>query len=71
MATKERRPNSETDKHIAIQVIRQLPDNASFEDIAEEVAILQALRVAEEDIEAGRYITHEEMKRQVKTWFSK
>jgi predicted transcriptional regulator len=72
MATKvQRRRASETNKQLAIEAIRKLPDDATFEQIAEEVAILHSLQKAVEDIEAGRFITHEEFKRQIKQWFSK
>ena len=60
-----------TNKQLAIRRIRELPDDASFEDIAEEIAILEAVRKGEEDIEAGRFVSHEEVKRQVKQWHSK
>ena len=46
-----------TNKQLAIRAIRELPDDASMKDIAEEIAILEAIRKGEEDIEAGRFIS--------------
>jgi predicted transcriptional regulator len=60
-----------TNKQLAIRAIRELPDDATWKDIAEEIAILESIRQGEDDIEAGRFITHEELKRQVKQWHSK
>jgi predicted transcriptional regulator len=60
-----------TNKQLAMKAIRQLPDEATLEEIVERVEILAAIQRGEEDIEAGRYITHEEMKRQVEQWLSK
>jgi predicted transcriptional regulator len=60
-----------TNKQMAIQAIRKLPDDSSMKEIVEELAILEAIRRGEEDIEAGRFVTHEELKRQAKQWLSK
>ena len=42
-----------SDKEIMIDLIRQLPEQASLEEIAEDVAILAAIRRGEEDADAG------------------
>jgi hypothetical protein len=54
-----------SNKEIAIAAIRELPDGVSLEDIQERLAILAALRRADEDFAAGRTVSHEEAKRRV------
>ena len=60
-----------SNKEIVIEAIRQLPEQASFEEIAEEVAILAGIRRGQEDVEAGRTIPHDEVKKRLQTWISK
>ena len=60
-----------TNKELVIRKVRELPDNASLDDIAEEIAILAAIREGEKAADEGRVISHEEVKRQVKQWLSK
>jgi predicted transcriptional regulator len=50
-------------KEIVIEAIRQLPEHVTFEEIAEEVAILAAIRKGEEDADAGRTIPHDHVKK--------
>jgi predicted transcriptional regulator len=60
-----------SNKDVAIEAIRQLPEQASFEEIAEEVAILAGIRRGEKDADAGRTIPHDEVKKRLQTWISK
>ena len=60
-----------TNKQLAISAIRGLPDDASLDDIAEQIAILDAIRRGEEAADAGDVIPHEEVKKQVTKWLSK
>jgi predicted transcriptional regulator len=60
-----------SDKEVVIEAIRQLPEQASFEEIAEEVAILAGIQKGEEDADAGRTIPHDEVKKRLQTWLSK
>ena len=60
-----------TSKQLAIKAVREMSDDATLEEIEEHIAILAAIQRGEEDIEAGRYFTHEEVKQQVKQWLSK
>jgi predicted transcriptional regulator len=64
-------PGEKTNKQLAIQAIRKLPEGASMRQIVAEMALLESFRQAEADIEAGRFITHEELKQRVETWRSK
>ncbi len=60
-----------TNKQLVIETVRELPDETSLDDIAERIAILAAIRKGEQDADAGRTISHEELMRQMKTWISK
>jgi predicted transcriptional regulator len=57
-----------SNKEIAIQAIRQLPERASFEEIAEEVTVLAAIQKGERDADAGRIIPHDDVKKRLESW---
>lgn len=48
-----------------------MPDEAGSEDIIEELAILAAIRRGEEAVDAGEVIPHEEVEKEVASWFMK
>lgn len=60
-----------SNKEIVIEAVRKLPEELSLEEIAEEVAVLAAIRKGEEDADAGRTIPHEEVSRRFQEWISK
>ena len=60
-----------SNKEIVIEAIRKLPEELSLEEIAEEVAVLAAIRRGEDDADAGRTIPHDEVKKRFQTWISK
>jgi predicted transcriptional regulator len=60
-----------TAKQMVLEAVHRLPEEASFHDIAEEVAFLAALREGEEDVKQGRIISNEEMKRRLDSWLTK
>ncbi len=60
-----------SNKEIVIEAIRKLPEELSLEEIAEEVAVLAAIRKGEEDADAGRTIPHDEVKKRFQAWISK
>jgi hypothetical protein len=59
-----------TNKEMVIRKVREMPDRASLQEIAEEVAILALIEEGERAADEGRVISHEELKRQVKQWLS-
>ena len=60
-----------SNKEIVIEAIRQLPELASLEEIAEEVAVLAAIQKGERDADAGRTVSHEDVKKRLSSWISK
>jgi predicted transcriptional regulator len=56
-----------------IETIQAMPEK-KFEDIDvlfERLIILEKIERGVADIEAGRTITHEELKKKMETWFNK
>jgi len=48
-----------------------MPEEVSLQEISEEIAILAAIRRGEAAADAGRVISHEELKRRSETWISR
>lgn len=57
-----------TVKEQVLHAIQRLPDDIDYRDVAEEVAFLSAVVEAEEDIQAGRVISNEQMKSRIAEW---
>jgi len=60
-----------TDKQRVLETISGLPEQASLQQIAEEVEILAAIRRGEEAADAGRTMPHEEVKKLLSSWTAK
>ena len=59
-----------SNKEIVIEAIRQMPEFVSFDEIAEEVAILAAIQKGERDADSGRTVSHDEVKKRLAAWLS-
>jgi predicted transcriptional regulator len=59
------------DKQVAIQTISQLPEDASMEEIAEELQIMAAIRKGNADVKAGRVKSHAQVEKMFEAWISK
>ncbi len=57
-------------KESVLQAVHRLPDDADFRAIAEEIAFLAALDQGEQDIEAGRVVSNETVKKMLQSWTS-
>jgi predicted transcriptional regulator len=57
-----------TAKQSAIEVIENLPDDSSYEDIMERLYFLQKVEAGLKDIEDGRVVPHEEVKKRLARW---
>ncbi len=60
-----------SDKELALDSIRQLPEDAKLDTIAERLEFLAAIRRGLDQIERDETMPHEEVKRQLATWLSK
>ncbi len=65
----EAHPASE--KQIALDALREMPESATLGEIAQELAILDALRRGEDADDAGNVLTHDEVKRRSEAWTSR
>ncbi|MBL8796758.1 MAG: hypothetical protein JNM56_22855 [Planctomycetia bacterium] len=54
-----------SNKEIVLEAVRELPDEATFPEILEQIAILAAIQEGEADADAGRVISHDEMKKRI------
>jgi predicted transcriptional regulator len=55
-------------KQNAIQAIRSLPDNTSYEDIMEKLYFLEKIDAGLKDIDSGNTLTHDEVKERLAKW---
>jgi len=55
-------------KQLVLETVGKMSDKVSMEKILEELAILAAIQRGEEAADEGKVISHEEMKKRVKSW---
>lgn len=55
-------------KQQAMGMLEKMPEDASLEDILDELYLLAQVEAGIRDAAEGRVIPHEEMKRQVDQW---
>ncbi len=55
-------------KEIVLDVISELPEEVSLEQIAEKIEFLAAIKKGMDQLDRGEGIPHEEVKRQLATW---
>ena len=53
-------------KELALDTIRKLPDNVSWEEIEERIQFLAAVERGRQDIREGKVIPHQEVKENLK-----
>jgi len=61
---------SMTPKQKALRALATLPEDATYQDLQEEVRILAALEEAEQDIREGKLTSHDDAKRLLAEWIS-
>jgi predicted transcriptional regulator len=59
---------SMTDKQAVVDALQRLPENASLEEITEELHIMAAVRRGRADVAAGRTKTQEEAQKLLESW---
>jgi predicted transcriptional regulator len=57
-------------KEIVLDVISELPDEVSLEQIAEKIEFLAAIQKGIDQLDRGEGIPHEEVKRQLAAWLA-
>ncbi len=59
-----------TIKETAIKSIRELPEDATWEDIQERISFIAGVRKGIRELDEGRGILHEEVRREFSEWLS-
>ena len=59
-----------TDKQAVIDALGRLPENASLDEITEELHIMAAIRHGRADVATGRSKTHQETEELFESWAS-
>lgn len=67
-ATQFKDQTMETAKKEVEQLLRQLPEDCSIEDIQYHLYVLEKIRQGQSDIEAGRKYTHEQAMERLTKW---
>lgn len=55
-------------KEQVLSAILRLPDDISFRDVNEEIALLAAVEEAEKDIREKRLVSNSDMKSRIEEW---
>ena len=58
----------QTIKERVIESIKNLPDDANYDDIMEIVYVQQMIVEGLEQLDKGLYVSHEEIKEMIKEW---
>ena len=58
-------------KELIRNAVDKMPDSISIDEALEELEILAAIQRADEAADAGDEISHEEVKQEIASWFSK
>lgn len=59
-----------TIKEIAIKSIKELPEDATWEDIQERINFMAGVRKGLRELDQGKGIPHEKMKEEYREWLS-
>ena len=59
-----------TPKEEAIELVKAVPEEASLEDIQYQLYVLQKVRRGLKDLEEGRVISQEKMKKRFEKWLA-
>jgi predicted transcriptional regulator len=51
-----------------VRIIREQPDDSSFDEILRELAFARMIERGLADVDAGRTLSHEEVRREVDSW---
>ncbi len=58
-------------KEIAIDTIKNLPDNATWEDIKERIEFVTGIRKALNELDEGKGIPHDQVEKESSSWITK
>lgn len=55
-------------KEMALQALNSLPDDATMDDFIERLYLMVRCKKGLEDVENGRFISHEQLLRKLEIW---
>jgi len=58
-------------KKVVYKLLKELPENTSYEDIQYHLYVLQKIERGLKDVEEGRVYSHEEAKKKLSKWLKK
>ena len=59
---------TETAKQHLITVLEQQPDDSTYEELIKELAFARMIDRGLKDVDAGRIMTNEDMRREIASW---
>jgi hypothetical protein len=59
-----------TEKEMVLKTVRELPDDCSIDEIADRIEFLAAVQKGLDQLDRGKGIPHEEIKRQLASWLT-
>jgi len=59
-----------TDKQAVMDALQRLPENASLDEITQELHLMASVRRGRADVAAGRVKPHQEVKEMLASWAS-
>jgi predicted transcriptional regulator len=59
-----------SDRENALRAIQQMPDDATFGDIASRIRFLTAVQKGLNEIKLGEVVPHNQVKKKLASWFS-
>ena len=59
-----------TVKHKVLKAIEEMPQDVTFSDVMERLYLLYKIDRGLNQIEAGDTMSHEQAKKQIKTWYT-
>jgi len=60
-----------SNKELVLEAVNELADDASLDEFAQRIQILDAIRRGERAADNGQFVTQEELKARVATWTTK
>jgi hypothetical protein len=57
-------------KEIAIDTIKNLPDNATWEDVKERIVFVTGIRKALNELDEGKGIPHDQVEKESSSWIT-
>ncbi|HEY8930285.1 MAG TPA: hypothetical protein VIM55_13890 [Mucilaginibacter sp.] len=55
-------------KDKVIELVEHMPDTFSVDDLIEEIVLLQKIEIARKQVQAGEFLTEEELDKEIEGW---